>query len=1146
MKRMPNPRSRIILSALCASALLAQVQAGSIYRDVYLSPVGTNGTIASLTNDPTYPNSPDPSSSGELTGITIFDYQPSLGLNYGDRSRGFITAPQTGNYVFWIASDDYSQLWLSTDATAANQKLIASVTGYTGEQQWNKYPSQQSVPIALVKGQSYYLEVLHSQGTGSDNLSVGWQLPDGTLGQPMPLTYYEPYNPANSTPVITQDPQSTSGVEGSPVAFAVNLQPAAQPFTYQWYKNGVAISGATLPGYQYRATMADNNAQFTVHVGGSVVSGAATLSVSPAVAPVLTNVATMGYNTFVQISLSAPVTPQSATNVANYSISGGVIVSNVTLSADGMTISLFTSPFDPNAACTLTLANIQDYAAVPDVLNTNVQMTLLPGSIACEFFDGTFNATSDLTNAVNFPNSPDLVEYKTDFSSVDNFTLCGTAARGWIVPDTTDDYTFAVAGGWTDELYISTDETPANLGASPIAYKHYPDPFNGTINIFTGSPNQQSAPVHLVGGQRYFIQFLKTVVGGDTEFFGVAWANSANAPVENGDLPIPGMNLIPWCPPAVPLAINSQSASQTVYQYNPATLTVGIAGQPTYTSIQWYHNGQAIAGATAPSYSIASLGMADGGTYYATVKNLAYSLVSSNITLTVLGNTSPVVTSITTVDGQTFSVVYNQVMDPTTATNLANYNIPGVTFSSATLSTDGLTVTLVGLGSHAANYQVAISAVRNLGGLAIAANTVVTGHTLVNLIYNPGFETGDISGWNSGYGTRYATNSNAHSGTYSAAVIGAGTGADSALAQTISGLLPNTVYTFSGWFMGDSGYIIIGSGVATGPSTSNVLHTLTYSNGASATSVTITIYQYSGALYCDDLSFTAPVAQGLPLAVKSVTANGQTVTVSYNDYMDLPTASNPANYSIPGVTVTGATLLNDGMTVALTVTGTVPSTFLLAIRNVLDSIGDNNALSGTFTGTNPNAVINFGFETGNSTGWTVKAGTLTEVTTNVHSGTYTGCMSYESEIAQTITGLQPNTTYTFSGYFRTDAGNFYVGVKTFGGTDIQQIVNSRTYSPVSIPFKTGTTNTSVVLDFIVWNGTVGQNGFVDDLSLLVQKPVVLSLSGLGNQLQINWASGTLLSAPTVNGPWNPVPGALAPASYALPFTNSSMFFRAQQ
>ncbi len=41
------------------------------------------------------------------------------GDNYGQRLRAYIIAPETGDYTFWIAGDDYCELSLSTDSSKA-------------------------------------------------------------------------------------------------------------------------------------------------------------------------------------------------------------------------------------------------------------------------------------------------------------------------------------------------------------------------------------------------------------------------------------------------------------------------------------------------------------------------------------------------------------------------------------------------------------------------------------------------------------------------------------------------------------------------------------------------------------------------------------------------------------------------------------------------------------------------------------------------------------------------------------------------------------------------------------------------------------------------------------------------------------------
>jgi uncharacterized protein (DUF1800 family) len=153
----------------------------SVVQEIWTNIPGTNvadiptSTPASLTN-----------TLGTLEGIT--DY----GDNYGERIRGYFTAPTTGNYYFWIAGSDSAQLWISDDSDPVNKVLRCAVLptnnpsappqNGTGSRQWKVQPGQQSPWLALVAGQKYYIEVLHKAGVGTgDNWSVGWlQDPTGT------------------------------------------------------------------------------------------------------------------------------------------------------------------------------------------------------------------------------------------------------------------------------------------------------------------------------------------------------------------------------------------------------------------------------------------------------------------------------------------------------------------------------------------------------------------------------------------------------------------------------------------------------------------------------------------------------------------------------------------------------------------------------------------------------------------------------------------------------------------------------------------------------------------------------------------------------------------------------------------------------
>jgi Protein of unknown function (DUF1800)/PA14 domain/CHRD domain len=165
----------------------------SVVQEIWTNVPGTNvtdiptGTAANITN-----------TLGTLEGVLHY------GKNYGERVRGYFTAPATGNYYFWIAGNDSAQLWISNDGESANKVLRASALD-TSSRQWNLQSTQQSGWLMLAAGQKYYVEILHKAGAGAnDNWSVGWlQDPTGTNNTPAgvvpgyPLSRYYPPLPSN-------------------------------------------------------------------------------------------------------------------------------------------------------------------------------------------------------------------------------------------------------------------------------------------------------------------------------------------------------------------------------------------------------------------------------------------------------------------------------------------------------------------------------------------------------------------------------------------------------------------------------------------------------------------------------------------------------------------------------------------------------------------------------------------------------------------------------------------------------------------------------------------------------------------------------------------------------------------------------------
>ena len=178
--------------------------AGSITREQWSGVLG-NDVV----------NIPLQTSPSSISQLTLFEAPSNIGYNYGARVRGYICPPQTGNYTFWIAADDASELWLSTDDNPANKVRIAYNLSYTNFRQWDKYASQKSVSVYLRVGYRYYVEALHKQGYGSDNLAVAWQLPDGTLEAPMPGNRLIPYTVGSSITSITSSQIVSNSLAGS-------------------------------------------------------------------------------------------------------------------------------------------------------------------------------------------------------------------------------------------------------------------------------------------------------------------------------------------------------------------------------------------------------------------------------------------------------------------------------------------------------------------------------------------------------------------------------------------------------------------------------------------------------------------------------------------------------------------------------------------------------------------------------------------------------------------------------------------------------------------------------------------------------------------------------------------------------------------
>jgi glucose/arabinose dehydrogenase len=212
--------------------------AGSITREVWQNVSGSSVSQIPVGSTPSI-----------RENITSFESPTEVADNYGQRIRGYVCPPYTGNYIFYIASDDNSELWLSTGESSTGKQLIASVSGWTLPREWGKYPSQKSAEIQLTAGQKYYIEALHKEGVQGDHVSVAWRMPNSVMEAPIAGQRLIPAMQASLAVcgASVQPGGSTTFCQGGSVKLFANT---GAGYTYQWKKDGVNITGATTYSYQ--------------------------------------------------------------------------------------------------------------------------------------------------------------------------------------------------------------------------------------------------------------------------------------------------------------------------------------------------------------------------------------------------------------------------------------------------------------------------------------------------------------------------------------------------------------------------------------------------------------------------------------------------------------------------------------------------------------------------------------------------------------------------------------------------------------------------------------------------------------------------------------------------------------------------------
>ena len=250
---------------------------------------------------------------------------------------------------------------------------------------------------------------------------------------------------ATVAPAISTQPASQSVIAGETASFTVAAS-GTSPMTYQWSKNGAAISGATSSAYTTPAeTTADNNAKFTVAVSnsaGSATSSAATLTVTTST--LLLNSSSSSVS-FGSVTVSSSGTQNvTLTNAGNSTIT----ISNVTISGAGFNASGVSSGLilTPGQTATLTA-------------------TFTPAAAG--------SATGSVSVASNATNSPDSITLSgTGVAAVSHsVSLTWSPSTSTVIGYNT--YTSSVSGGPYTKLTSAPVSASSYTDSSVVAGQTY-------------------------------------------------------------------------------------------------------------------------------------------------------------------------------------------------------------------------------------------------------------------------------------------------------------------------------------------------------------------------------------------------------------------------------------------------------------------------------------------------------------------------------------------------------------------------------------------------------------------------------------------------------------------------------------------------
>ncbi len=204
---------------------------GSLTREFWTGLTGNGIQSVPLSTTPT-----------TTSTVTNFAAPTNEADNFGDRLRGYLTAPISGNYTFFVSSDENTEFWLSANAEPARRlkrSWVVNGAGAIAPGTWNTQAGQTSIQVKLKAGDRHYVEAIRRETTGSDHLAVAWQKPGDSAPEVIPAYALSPWTTPTATTttgtlyIATLTPQAGAVTTGSGTAvLRVNKEQTAADLTY--------------------------------------------------------------------------------------------------------------------------------------------------------------------------------------------------------------------------------------------------------------------------------------------------------------------------------------------------------------------------------------------------------------------------------------------------------------------------------------------------------------------------------------------------------------------------------------------------------------------------------------------------------------------------------------------------------------------------------------------------------------------------------------------------------------------------------------------------------------------------------------------------------------------------------------------------